>query len=140
MVADGPVEPGVGESVRRPGQGGEETARQLVLASGSALEDLEAAGDAVRDGVVVADVEVQERMLLQASPIPAVEPGRRGDAERSGDPPARARARRPRRGRAPATSDSLGRRRACAPRAGYARRNRRGPLPAPPAGARRCKE
>src|SRR2546426_11609232 len=84
MVADGPIEPGVGESVRRVGQGGKETARQLVLASGSALEDLEAAGDAVRDGVVVADVEGRERRPPEASQIPAGGPGRGGDVEAPG--------------------------------------------------------
>ena len=72
-------------AVRAVGLGGLEAARDLVLAAGAALEDLHAAGDALVDRVVVADVEVQERVLLEAAPIAAVEMRRRGDVEGAGD-------------------------------------------------------
>src|SRR5262249_49432559 len=78
-------EPPVEELVGAPRLGRLEAAGDLVLAAGAALEDGDAATDALVDRVVEAHVEVQERMLLEAAPVAAIETRRSRHVERAGD-------------------------------------------------------
>src|SRR5687768_13913958 len=49
------------------------TPRQLVITLRTGLHDRKAMGDRVVDRLMVADLEMQERMLLGAAPVAAVE-------------------------------------------------------------------
>src|SRR5262249_58735260 len=64
-----PVEQGVGAV----GEARSEAPDQLVLAPGSRLEAEEASADDLVHSGVEADVEVKERMFLEAPPVAAVE-------------------------------------------------------------------
>src|ERR1700738_2258240 len=56
---------------------------QRVLPAGGRLEEGGAPSDALLERMVEADVEMQERVLLEATPVAAVENARRGQVERS---------------------------------------------------------
>ena len=73
VVGDGAAQGGVGEVVGGIGGDGAVAARQLVLALRAGLDALQAARDREVDGLVVADLEMQERMVLDAAPVAAVE-------------------------------------------------------------------
>ena len=72
--------------MRAPGLAGQESPRQLVVASRAAFEGGDAAPDALVDRVVQAHVEVQERVIFEASPVAAVEAISPGDVEGAGNP------------------------------------------------------
>ena len=55
------------------GQRGVEAAQPLVLAAGARFEARDSVGDAMFDGRVVTDVEVQVLQVLEASPVTPVE-------------------------------------------------------------------
>src|SRR5262245_6518357 len=59
--------------MRAVSQGRLKPAHQLVLASRARLEAPPPMPDALVNRMIQADVEVQERMLLEASPVAAVE-------------------------------------------------------------------
>src|SRR5690349_16236548 len=61
------------DPVRRTRFDGEQTAGHLVLALCAAFERLEAACDAVFDHLVIASFEVQHRVMLDRTPITAVQ-------------------------------------------------------------------
>src|SRR5262245_21408965 len=71
--------------VRRVGQRGLEPPYELVLSTRARLEDLEPVADALANAVVVADVEVEEREVDEAAPVPSVETVPLRDVERPGD-------------------------------------------------------
>src|SRR5487761_166798 len=73
VIADSRAEGGVGDVVRRPGEGGLEAAAHLVLALGAGLEPLHAPLDAELDPLVIAGLEMQAVILGRGSPIASVE-------------------------------------------------------------------
>ncbi|EAU65037.1 hypothetical protein STIAU_3175 [Stigmatella aurantiaca DW4/3-1] len=83
-IPDGAVQPRIEEQVGAVHGGGLEAARHLVLAARAGLEHLAARADALLHRVVQADVEVQEGVLLEAAPVPPVEPLRRHHVEGPG--------------------------------------------------------
>ena len=66
-------------------QRGVEAAQPLVFAAGARLEARDSVGDAMLDGRVVADVEVQVLQVLEASPVTPVEHARLLQVEGPGD-------------------------------------------------------
>src|SRR5207302_2291806 len=69
------------EGVGAPGLAWQETPRQLVVPARAALERRHSPADALVDGVVQADVEVQERVVLETPPVAPVQPAPAGDVE-----------------------------------------------------------
>ena len=59
--------------------------RQLVLALGAGLDHRKAVGDGVVDGLVVAELEVEERHLARRAPVAAIEPVAPDKAEGAGN-------------------------------------------------------
>src|SRR5882672_11088180 len=72
-VVDGAAEAAVDDPVGREGRDRKIAALNLVVALGAGLDALQAVGDGVVDRLVVAGLEVQEGVALQAAPIAAVE-------------------------------------------------------------------
>src|SRR3954469_7523661 len=64
IVAHRAAQRRIGDVVRRMGGLRQVAARQLVLALGAGLDHGEAARDRKVDGLVIADLEMQERMML----------------------------------------------------------------------------
>ena len=60
-------------------------AGELVLALRARLDPLEAAGDGKVDRLVVADLEMQEGVVLDAAPVAAVEPPVADEVDGAGD-------------------------------------------------------
>ena len=73
IVGDGPAQSRIGNVMRRIGGVGQVAARELVLALGPGLDPLQPVCDRVVDGLIVADLEMQERVVLDRAPIAAVE-------------------------------------------------------------------
>src|SRR5258707_2834040 len=71
IIVDRPPEAGIGDVVRRIGGAGQVAACELVLALGAGLDAGEPVGDRIFDRLVVADLEMQERMVLDRAPMPA---------------------------------------------------------------------
>src|SRR5215471_2704856 len=76
--------------MRRIGAVREVAARELVLALRAGLHALEPARDGVFDGLVVAELEMQERVVLDRAPIASVERLGADEIDGAGDPPPRA--------------------------------------------------
>src|SRR5688572_16782933 len=85
VVGDGSFQAGVGEVVRRPGGDRAIAARQLVLALRAGLDAGEAAFDGEVDRLVVAELEMQEGMVLEAAPVASVEGVSADEVEGPGD-------------------------------------------------------
>ena len=64
--------------MRRIGRGRHVAARDLVLALGACFNPRYFVGDRIIDGLVVAELEVQERMMLDRAPV-AAEQGMRAE-------------------------------------------------------------
>jgi hypothetical protein len=72
-VVDGAAEAAVDDPVGREGRHRKIAALNLVVALGAGLDALQAMGDGIVDGLIVAGLEVQEGVALQAAPVAAVE-------------------------------------------------------------------
>src|SRR5687768_9264789 len=73
VVGNRPPQRWVGDVMRRVGGGRQITAGQLVLALGPGLDALESVPNGVIDRLVVAELEVQKRMMLERPPVAAIE-------------------------------------------------------------------
>src|SRR5688572_33331283 len=73
VVGNRPPQRWVGNVMRGVGGGRQITAGQLVLALGAGLHALEPVRNGVVDRLVVAELEVQERVVLERSPVAAIE-------------------------------------------------------------------
>src|SRR3984893_9418825 len=62
---------GIGDVMRRIGGLGEIAARDLVLALRAGLDGFQAAPDLKVDGLVIADLEMQERVMFDRAPVAA---------------------------------------------------------------------
>src|SRR5215467_6612578 len=71
IVIDRPPEAGIGYVVRRIGGVRQIAARELVLALGAGLDAGEPAVDRIFDRLIVANLEMQERMMLDRAPMAA---------------------------------------------------------------------
>ena len=71
IVGDRPAQPGIGDVMGRMGGHRQIAARELVLALGAGLDALELAVDGELDGLVIADLEMQERVVLDRAPVAA---------------------------------------------------------------------
>ncbi len=67
IVLDRRPQAGMGDVVRGVGDDGLVAARELVLALRSGLDDRELVLDRVIDGLMVADLEMQEGVILRAA-------------------------------------------------------------------------
>ena len=85
IVGDRPGEPRVGELVRRIGEGRPIAARELVLALGAGLDPAQSAREREIDRLIVADLEMQERPVLDRAPVAAVERVVADEIDRAGD-------------------------------------------------------
>src|SRR5579872_6450563 len=85
IVGDGPLKPRVGELVRRIREGGPIAARELVLALGPRLDPPQAAGEREVDRLIIADLEMKERVVLDRPPVAAVERVVAEKIDRAGD-------------------------------------------------------
>ena len=85
IVGDGAAEAGIGDPVGRVGRGRPVAARELVLALRAGLDARQAVGDGPIDRLVVAELEMQERLLLDRAPVAAVERVGADEIERAGD-------------------------------------------------------
>ena len=61
-------------------------ARQLVLALGAGLDPRELVGDRVFDGLIIAQLEMQERMMLDGAPVAAIDRVAPEEIDGAGDP------------------------------------------------------
>ena len=71
IVRDRAAQIGIGDVVRGVGGLRQVAARQLVLALRAGLHDLQATLDREIDRLIVADLEMQERMMLDRAPVAA---------------------------------------------------------------------
>ena len=92
IVGNGPPQPRIGDVMGRIGGVRQVAARELVLALGAGLDALEPVRDRIVDRLIVAELEMQERMMLDRAPVAAVERVRADEIDRAGDPAAGARA------------------------------------------------
>src|SRR5450759_4374554 len=63
----------IGDEMRGIGGHRHVAARQLVLALGAGLDARQSVGDRVFDGLIVAQLEMQERMVLDGAPVAPVD-------------------------------------------------------------------
>src|SRR3569833_3523405 len=73
VVGAGPAQAGSGNVVRRIGGVRQVAPRQLVLALGAGFDPAQSVPDGIVDGLVVADLEMQERVMLDGAPVAAVQ-------------------------------------------------------------------
>src|SRR6266850_1392380 len=73
IIVDGAAESGIDDPMRREGRHRHVAALDLVIALRARLDPLQAVRDGVVDGLVVAGLEMQEGVALQAAPVAAVE-------------------------------------------------------------------
>ena len=75
----------MGDVMRRLRRHRQVAARQLVLALRAGLDHLQPLGDREVDRLVVADLEMQEGVVLDAAPVAAVKRVRADEVDRAGD-------------------------------------------------------
>ena len=73
ILGDRPAQRRIGDEMRGIGGVRQIAARELVLALGAGLDARELVGDRVIDGLIVAQLEMQKRMVLDGAPVAAVE-------------------------------------------------------------------
>src|ERR1700759_3712181 len=76
----------VDDVMRRVGGVRQISARELVLALRAGLDHLEAARNREFDGLIVADLEMQERMMLDRAPVAPEQRARADEIDRACDP------------------------------------------------------
>src|SRR6266446_7623562 len=84
-IGDSLAQAGVADEVHTAGESRVEAPQPFVFAAGTGLEALDAVDDAVLDRRVVADIEMQERKVLEASPVTSVENSGLLQVNRAGD-------------------------------------------------------
>src|SRR5208282_5867591 len=88
VIADRLGEAGVAEPMGAKGRLRQIAALDLVRPLGARLDALQAAGDRVIDGAVIAALEVEEGKVAFRAPVAPVERGAAAEVERSGQEPA----------------------------------------------------
>src|SRR3569833_391454 len=88
IVVDRPPQAAIGDEVRGVGGLREVAARDLVLALRAGFDDLEAVLDREVDRLIVADLEMQERVVLDRTPVAAEQRIAADEVDRACDPPA----------------------------------------------------
>src|ERR1700722_6772393 len=87
IVGDRPGKPRVGEFVRRISEGRSIAAGELVLALGASLDAPQSARQREVDRLIVADLEMQKRPVLDRAPVAAVERVVADEVDRARDIP-----------------------------------------------------
>ena len=77
IVGDRPAQPRIGDVMRRIGGHRQVAAGELVLALRAGLDALELVLDREVDGLIVAELEMQERVVLDRAPVAAEQRVRR---------------------------------------------------------------
>ncbi len=72
IIGDRVAQTGMGDVMRRMRRHGEIATRQLVLALRPGLYAVELLCNRKVDGLMIADLEMQEGVILDAAPVPAV--------------------------------------------------------------------
>src|SRR5262249_27332992 len=85
IVVDRTPEAGIDDVVRRVGGVGQIAACELMLALGAGLDAGEPMSDRVFDRLVIADLEMQERMVLGRAPMTAEQRAVADEVDRPGD-------------------------------------------------------
>ena len=85
VVGHRPAQAGMGDVVEGMGGDGQVAARQLVLPLRPGLDPLQPARQGKIDGLMIADLEMQEGVVLDAAPVPAVERLAADEIDRAGD-------------------------------------------------------
>src|SRR5664280_2538833 len=67
-----PAQARIGDEMGGIGRVRQVAARQLVFALRAGLDPLELVGDRIVDGLVIAELEMQERVVLERAPIAAI--------------------------------------------------------------------
>src|SRR5262245_30512340 len=84
-ILDRAAQPRIGDVMRRIGRGRHVSARELVRAAGAGLDPLKLAVDRELHGLVVADLEVQKGVMLEAAPVAAEQRVGADEIDRAGD-------------------------------------------------------
>src|SRR6202011_3026261 len=71
IIGNRAAQAGIGDVVRRKSRLRKITARDLVLALGAGLDGFQAAPDRKVDRLVIADLEMQERVMFDSAPVAA---------------------------------------------------------------------
>src|SRR5947209_3705027 len=69
IIVDGAAQAGIGDEVRGMGRLRQVAARDLVLALRAGLDGSESVLDREIDRLIIADLEMQERMMLDCAPV-----------------------------------------------------------------------
>jgi hypothetical protein len=85
IIGDGAAKPGVSDPMGAVGLDGKITAGELVRALGAGFDARELALYGKVDGLIVADLEMQARVLLERAPIAAIERVGADKIQRAGD-------------------------------------------------------
>src|SRR5215469_129301 len=86
VIGDRAAQIGIGDVMRGVGSVRQISACKLVLALRAGLDDLELALDREVDGLIVADLEMQEVVVLDRAPIAAEQRVRTDEVDSAGDP------------------------------------------------------
>src|ERR1700761_998786 len=86
VVGDCAAQAGIGDVVRGVGGVRQISARELVLALRAGFDDFQLTRDREIDGLIVADLEMQERMMLERAPVAAEQSIRAEEGDGAGDP------------------------------------------------------
>src|SRR5581483_584933 len=86
VLVNGAAQAGIGDVMRGMRGARLVAARELVLALCTGLDDPEPMLDGVVDRLVVADLEMQERMMLDRAPVAPEQRVRADEVDRAGDP------------------------------------------------------
>ena len=87
-MGDRPAQSRVGDPVGRVDGGGQVATRDLVLALGPGLDAATGRGRWRVDGLVIAELEMEEGHVLERAPLAAEERVAADEVERAGDPAA----------------------------------------------------
>src|SRR6266446_9271956 len=85
IVVDRPPQAGIRNVVRRVGGVRQIAARELMLALGAGLDAVEPVDDPIFDRLVITDLEMQERMMLDRAPMAAKQYAVADEVDRAGD-------------------------------------------------------
>ena len=85
IVGDRAAQARIGDVVRRIGGDRQVAARELVLALGAGLDAGELVRDRELDRLVVAELEMQERVVLDRAPVAAIQRVGADEVERAGN-------------------------------------------------------
>src|SRR4051794_28729279 len=86
IVSDRAAQARIGDVMRRIGRDRAITTRELMLALRAGFDTLQAVRDGVFDGLIVTNLKMQERMMLDRAPMAPVERLRTDEIDRARDP------------------------------------------------------